>query len=355
MRWLVAGVAFVVGATFGACSSSSSPTPAPMQQPAPCTASKRALLFDKTQVYHHDSIEPGAAAIQRLGCANDVAVDVTNDAEVFVDDKLAPYAALIFLSTTVENDEHYPFQPLSEPPSDAWKTAIMTDEQKAAFERYVRAGHGYVGIHAASDGDYYWPFYRDMLGAMFVDHATPGEFQQATLAIEDATHPSTSKLPSPWSRTEEWYDFDRNPRDVARVLLTLDESTYTRGPKQCTQDHPMAWCRDYLGTRVFYTALGHNASAFDEPAFQAHLVGAMRWATRLEEGDCTPRVRPTPLPAGDATCNGAPCFSGCRCNTNGTCAPITGHELGTPPNCGAIRCEQGCHCADATKNACACP
>ncbi|CAM5448471.1 hypothetical protein SGLAM104S_10553 [Streptomyces glaucescens] len=39
----------------------------------------------------------------------------------------------------------------------------MTAAQQA-FEQYVQGGGGYVGIHAAADTEYDWPFYAGLAG-----------------------------------------------------------------------------------------------------------------------------------------------------------------------------------------------
>jgi type 1 glutamine amidotransferase len=98
--------------------------------------------------------------------------------------------------------------------------------------------------------------------------------------VENATHPSTATLPADWRRTDEWYAFMDNPRPNVSVLLTLDESTYAPGGASMGADHPIAWYHDYDGGRAFYTALGHTRESFAEPAFLAHVAGAIEWAAR---------------------------------------------------------------------------
>lgn len=145
----------------------------------------RVLVFTKCVVFCHPSIPAGAQAIRELGEQGDFDVDVTDDAEVMSDDRLDPYAAAVFLSTTVENDVEAPFHPGPNPNRDAF---IMTAAQMGAFERYIRRGRGYVGIHAASDGDYRWDFYVGLVGAMFKDHATqdPTRNKPGDAAFPDA-------------------------------------------------------------------------------------------------------------------------------------------------------------------------
>src|SRR5687767_3538457 len=92
-----------------------------------------ALVFSKTAGFRHGSIPAGIQAITQLGAANDFTVTATEDGGVFTDEGLADYEVVVFLSTTGD---------------------VLSDEQQAAFERYIQGGGGYAGIHAASDTEY---------------------------------------------------------------------------------------------------------------------------------------------------------------------------------------------------------
>ena len=283
MRSTLARAATLAMLTLLACGESGSnavPPPAPAR-------SYRVLVFTKCVVYCHASIPNGAQAIRELGDQNDFDVDVTDDPTVMDAAKLDPYAAVVFLSTTVENDLMAPFHAGPNKNRDAF---IMNAEQMAAFERYVRRGHGYVGIHAASDGDYKWDFYVGLVGGMFKDHATQDPTKNmATLRVEDRVHPATLELGATWTRSDEWYNFKDNPRSRVHVLISLDESAGYAGQPRMNGDHPIAWCQEYAGARSFYTALGHNPESFAEPLFRAHLAGAIAWAAGKMPGDCTHR------------------------------------------------------------------
>ena len=244
----------------------------------------RVLVFTKCVVYCHASIPDGARAIRELGEQGDFDVDVTDDASLMDDAKLEPYAAVVFLNTTVENDVVAPFQPGPNKNRDAF---IMSADQKSAFERYVRKGRGYVGIHAASDGDYNWDFYVGLVGAMFKDHATQDPLaNKAVLRVEDQAHPATAGLGAQWTAADEWYNFKDSPRGRVHVLLALDESAGYLGQPRMNGDHPVAWCHEYAGGRSFYTALGHAAAAFHEPLFRKHLAGGIAWAAGAKPGNC---------------------------------------------------------------------
>ncbi|HYP12959.1 MAG TPA: ThuA domain-containing protein [Bryobacteraceae bacterium] len=219
------------------------------------TTSSRVLLFSKTSGFRHSSIPVGVSAIKDLGTQNGFTVDATENAAAFTDANLAQYKALIFLMTTGE---------------------VLSDSEQAAMEHFIRAGNGYAGIHSASDTEYNWPWYGDLVGAYFLSH--PPGTPQATVRVEDRTHPSTASLPDPWVRRDEWYNFTSNPRARVKVLLTVDESTYQGGTMG---DHPIAWYHAYDGGRSWYTAGGHSTGAYSEAAFRQHLLGGIRYAANI--------------------------------------------------------------------------
>src|SRR5690606_3690674 len=90
-------------------------------------------------------------------------------------------------------------------------------------------------------------------------------------------------VPDPWSRRDEWYGFQTNPRAAVEVLLRVDESSFTPGPGMMGDDHPIAWCHEFDGGRSFYTALGHTADSYEEPAFLEHLAWGIEWAAGRRE------------------------------------------------------------------------
>ncbi|MFI6638124.1 ThuA domain-containing protein [Streptomyces sp. NPDC050504] len=233
------------------------------------------LVFSKTADFRHDAIPAGVQSVRELGAANGFSVTATEDAAAFTAAGLARYDAVVFLSTTGD---------------------VLNTAQQSAFEAYVRDGGGYVGVHAAADTEYDWPFYGDLVGARFKSHPA---VQRATVRSADSSHPATAHLPATWSRTDEWYDYRANPRGDVHVLATLDESSYTGGSMGA--DHPIAWCRNHQGGRSFYTGLGHTAQSYAEPAFRGHLLGGIQWATGAVGGYCGPEKGYTSLFDGRAT------------------------------------------------------
>ena len=214
----------------------------------------RALVFSKTAGFRHQSIPEGVTALKKLGQTHVFNVYTTEDANQFNDENLAKYDVIILMSTT---------------------GTIFNDAQKAAFQKFVQSGKGVVGIHSATDTEYEWPWYNKMIGAYFLAHP-----RQQTLRLEvvDQNHPATWHLPKNWLWTDELYEFrDINP--AIKILINADESTYEVA-KGNGDNHPMAWYHEYDGGRVFYTALGHVESAFQDPDFLKHLYGGIWYAAK---------------------------------------------------------------------------
>ncbi|GAA2516180.1 hypothetical protein GCM10010423_04570 [Streptomyces levis] len=224
-------------------------------------ASLEVLVFSKTAGFRHDAIPAGIDALRALGGQHDFTVTATEDAGAFTPSNLAQYEAVVFLNTTGN---------------------VLDSAQQSAFQSYVDSGGGYVGVHAAADTEYDWPYYGQLVGAWFRSHPA---IQQATLRTEDRTHPATAHLGATWTRTDEWYDYRANPRPRVRVLQTLDETTYSGG--SMGTDHPITWCHDQGSGRSFYTGLGHTAASYADPAFRSLLLGGLRYAAGQAAADCS--------------------------------------------------------------------
>ena len=212
---------------------------------------KKILVFSKTAGFRHASIPKGKEALLLLGKQNNFLVDTTEDASFFTTNTLNQYDAVVFLSTTGD---------------------VLNNEQQLAFEQFIRAGKGFVGIHSASDTEYEWPWYGRLVGGYFASHPKQ---QKAKLNLTKESHISTKHLPQTWERFDEWYNF-KNRNTAVNVLLTIDESSY-QGGKEGSY-HPMAWYHAYDGGRAFYTALGHTDESYKEEAFLKHVLGGINYA-----------------------------------------------------------------------------
>lgn len=217
----------------------------------PLRKEKRILVYSKTRGYHHASIAAGNIALLKLGAEHGFAVDTTTDSSYFSHKNLKKYAAVVFLSTTGN---------------------VLNDEEQTAFENYIRNGGGFVGIHAATDTEYDWPWYNGLVGAYFKSHPKQ---QEAVLNVVDNNHPSTAHLPAKWKRLDEWYNF-KSIQNGLHVLITIDEKSYTGGENGDV--HPMAWYHDYDGGRAFYTEMGHTDESWSDPVYLQHVLGGIEYA-----------------------------------------------------------------------------
>ena len=207
------------------------------------------LVFSRTAGFRHDSIAAGLAMIESIAADRGWSTVQTEDPSTFIA-LLDGVDVTVWLNTSGD---------------------VLDDDQQAAFEAWYRAGGGWVGVHAASDTEYDWPWYGDLVGAWFANHPA---IQDAQYVRESDVHPAVAHLDARWLRRDEHYNFRRNPRDVGvEVVLTIDESSYDGG--DMGDDHPIAWGRDFDGGRTFYTALGHTVESYSEEDFVRHVAGAI--------------------------------------------------------------------------------
>lgn len=216
---------------------------------------KRIMVFSKTAGFRHSSIEAGQKFFLDLGKKEGIAVDITEDADMFNEDNLKKYNAVVWLSTTGD---------------------VLNQVQQADFERYIQAGGGYVGIHAASDTEYDWSWYNELMGGYFASHPGNPNVQNGKMVVLDKNHPSTAHLPESFERKDEFYDFKSLKKDKLSFLVKVEESSYKDG--KMGDFHPMAWYRLFDGGKSFYTNYGHTPETFSEPLMMQHIQGGLKWA-----------------------------------------------------------------------------
>lgn len=243
------------------------------------------LVVGRTLGFRHSHIPVTTNAIIQLGEEHGFDVDVWDPAQPALTlestpftttEDLEKYATIIFVSPVDGTNNMDPARP-----------RLLDDSELAAFQGYIRGGGGYVGIHAATDTMHAVPWYSQLTGggARFRNH--PAQ-QQATMRVENPTHPSTTMLPAEWSRFDEWYNYTTNPRESVHVLMTLDESTYNPGGGRMGEDHPIAWCQNFEGGRSWYSGAGHTDESWSDPLYLGHVLAGIEWTAGLVSGggDC---------------------------------------------------------------------
>lgn len=176
----------------------------------------------------------------------------TEDTAVFSESGLSRYDVIVFLNTTGD---------------------VLDREQELAMEEFLEAGGGFVGVHSASDTEYDWSWYGNLVGAYFDSHPEP---QHADLVVVTPEHPVVRAMPETFESYDEWYNFQTLPGEGVTVLVAIDETSYEGGTMG--ELHPISWAHENLGGRSFYTAMGHTEESFDDPLFLTHLVNGILWA-----------------------------------------------------------------------------
>lgn len=214
------------------------------------------LVFSKTGGYRHTSIEKGIEALKTMGELQHWKMNFSEDASWFTKEELSKYNLILFLNTTGD---------------------ILNANEQTAFENYIKSGGNYVGVHAASDTEFDWPFYAEMVGAQFKSHPKQ---QKATLVkTTDCQHPSVEHYKVTFEKFDEWYNFRKPVPSYVNVVLSIDETSYV-GERMGTF-HPISWYHVYQGGRVFYTAMGHDDASYSDADFLKHLQEGIRWALGL--------------------------------------------------------------------------
>lgn len=263
----------------------------------------------------HPSSNTASEVMPAIAAEHGFGVDVTTDPAAFTADNLKQYKVVVFVNRN--------------------GNSIADPAARAAFESYIRAGGGFVGVHAASTGGAgpaAWPFFTGLLGATFFGHtqanrwgppfesdppsprgvqriwrgplehapadAEPGTvagFRQinwpsAFLVIEEPQSPAVAPLLPNHFRQEEWYGVEPNPRPHVRVLATVDDGSYNPAGGAMGADHPIVWCHAYEGGRAVYSSLGHRMATWREDrAFRAHVAGMIAMAAGAAPFDCSPK------------------------------------------------------------------
>jgi type 1 glutamine amidotransferase len=219
-------------------------------------ATGRVLIFSKTAGFRHDSIPTAVATLERVSTELGLVADHSEDAGVFTTANLARYRVVVFASTTGD---------------------VLDPKQQQALEKFVEGGGGFVGVHAAADTEYDWPWYGRLVGAWFLSHP-PGLHDTQVQAER-----SGRRVGAAWPIRDELYNYRSNPRERVQVVDTIDEGRYEGGTMG--KDHPISWCHAVARGRSWYTGLGHDAAVYADPNYLSRLRGGLRYAAALS-GDC---------------------------------------------------------------------
>jgi len=243
------------------------------------------LIFYRTEGYVHASIPTGNHAFLRLGEKTGAyTAELSDSMDVFTDESLARFDAILFLSTT-----HLAFE---------------NPAHRAALMKFVENGGGIVGVHAASDNFYTWEAACAMLGGQFDGHPWTAGGTWA-VKLDEPEHPANAPFHGHgfWINDEIYQIKGPYSRDTHRVLLSLDMSKAANreveGIKRTDGDFAITWLKHHGRGRIFYCSLGHNHHIFWNPAVMRHYLIGIQWVMGDRDLPSEPSatLRPPPEPA----------------------------------------------------------
>lgn len=230
-----------------------------------CESTKKGklLYLTLTAGFKHSSVPLSREIVKEIGDkSGGFETTLTEDVAAFTAENLKNYDAVMF-NTTGE--------------------LPMTDAQKKAFIDFVRSGHGFVGVHSATDTFYMWGEFNDLIGGYFNGHPW---HEMVTIQVADPASKLVAFLGKSFQINDEIYQInDFRARD-SHVLLRLDASSVDlkkRGVQQRFYGWPVAWTRRFEKGRVYYNSLGHREEVWQDPRYQEMLLNGIKWAMGLTD------------------------------------------------------------------------
>jgi type 1 glutamine amidotransferase len=216
------------------------------------------LVYSITKAFKHDSIAAGQTMLQDIGKAQGFEVTVAQNNSEITAAGLEKYEIVFFMNSTGD---------------------IFNETEQKAYETWITTKNGaFAGVHAATDTESGWAFYKEVTGQYYDQHdpvVAPGTIQWQAGAMEFI---AVKGLPSPWQRNEEWYRFNSYTTWSQKAGFKVLSLVTTSGGGT----RPVSYIREYGNFRSFYTSLGHEAGAFQDTNVRKHVAAGIMWAVRRE-------------------------------------------------------------------------
>jgi type 1 glutamine amidotransferase len=224
----------------------------------------RILIVTGSDVGAHDwraTTPVTRAALEKAG--NEVFV--AEDAAILESSQLSRYDAIVL---NYRNDPNKADEKLS-------------DAAKKGVESFVKGGKGLVAVHFAVNAWGDWPEYQKLIGRIWVGRRAGGAADKASghgprgafmVRVKAKDHPIMKGI-SDFEADDELYARLAGDTPI-EVLADAHSADFSK------QDEPMAWTLRYGEGRVFVNALGHDAKARENPAFQQLLAQGVAWAAK---------------------------------------------------------------------------
>jgi type 1 glutamine amidotransferase len=226
---------------------------------SPRTGSFKVLAYSKTSGFRHtEAINAGKPMLMAMATKQGFEVTFSENPADFSAANLAQYEVVFALDPTGNN---------------------LSNSQKADFEAWMTTKNGaFAGVHSATDHENGWAFYSEVTGQYYDLHDTCCQQQNIQWDPAAANHPTVVGLPSPWSRSEEWYKFNQNAQWSTKAGFQILSRVTTSGGGT----RPVSYVREWSNFRSFYTSLGHEAPTYSDANFVRHVGAGIMWAARRE-------------------------------------------------------------------------
>lgn len=200
------------------------------------------LIFYKNQVIQSNA--DAAASLHAFMVDKGIKADTTTNPAYFTEDSLTNYGAVVFLRT----------------PED-----VLNTRQQNEFERFIQAGGGFVGIHAAASTKYQWPWYNTMLGAKIsAPDEVYDESAEKFLQVSNIKNSFENNKEKSWEQDDKIFQItDFDPEN--KVLVENIEKK------------PVSWFKEFDGGAMFYTAAGGASESFNNKRFLDHVLAGVRY------------------------------------------------------------------------------
>lgn len=225
------------------------------------------LLYSKANGWvHEDAIAAAKEIFPRIAQKQNWKLTVSDDNTLFNTAQLSYFDVVIWNNVTGQT---------------------LDSLQRETFKNYIETGGGFVGIYGSGDDSHQWEWYdKNVIRTLFSHHPMQPQFQVGTLnKIGDSVFPATKDFPDQWKWEEEWYVFYESPKQHgSTVLYNLDESELVMVGQQedkqwgMGEDHPIVWYHCQKKGKVFYTAMGHKGTYYQDSQYQQLLIEAVEWA-----------------------------------------------------------------------------
>lgn len=104
-------------------------------------------------------------------------------------------------------------------------------------------------------------------------------FVSAKVNVEDAGHPVMHGIPASFTiEKEEWYIYNKSPRDNVHVIASVDESTYHPDSDIKMGDHPVIWTNLNFPASNIYIFMGHSPDLFNNIYYTSIFRNSIFWA-----------------------------------------------------------------------------